>query len=552
MILKGEIVQNTSLIKEPIDKPLEAKTFKGMYGMHKYWAKKPYNVVGHFIENFTNEGEIILDPFCGYGVSVSEALKLRRKAIGIDLNPMATFITKMVSIPVDLKNFQVAFENIKLRVQSEINNLYETKCPKCGKKATTTHVIWEKEAPKKFRVKCDSCNTSLLHKITKHEINKIELFDKTEIPFWYPNIKLFKNSRINVSENTFVSDLFSKRNLITLSILYNEIEKLPDSTSKAMLKFTFTGALGQASKMVFVIKKRGKMEGKNEEIKEEVGSWVAGYWVPKDHFEINVWNCFESRYRRVLKGKKESNKLIDNYFKEASIFSDIENSHTVMIKTQSSENLSKIPDNSIHYIFTDPPHGDRQPYMELSYMWASWLKFEPDFDDEIVISDSHERNKTNKEYREGLNSAFLEMYRVLKPTRYMSVAFNNLGGEAWYSFISSCFNAGFQKINVLPVKASAASVVQDSRVGGLKTDLIVTFKKNEKKHKPIVSKKAPEELIVSTANKLLKKNGELYSYELLDGIVTKLIDCNLIHKYEDIKKILNENFKLIDKKWKLG
>ena len=31
--------------------------------MHKYWAAKPWYVVAEYIKHFTQEGEIVFDPF---------------------------------------------------------------------------------------------------------------------------------------------------------------------------------------------------------------------------------------------------------------------------------------------------------------------------------------------------------------------------------------------------------------------------------------------------------------------------------------------------------
>lgn len=47
----------------------------------------------HLIKSLSHAGDTVLDPFCGSGTTVLEALKLGRNAIGIDLNPIATFIT---------------------------------------------------------------------------------------------------------------------------------------------------------------------------------------------------------------------------------------------------------------------------------------------------------------------------------------------------------------------------------------------------------------------------------------------------------------------------
>ena len=75
-----------------IDYPVVPKPHTPMYLMHKYWARKPHNVVREYIENYTKKGEIVLDPFCGSGPTPIEAIKSGRKGIGIDLDPIATFI----------------------------------------------------------------------------------------------------------------------------------------------------------------------------------------------------------------------------------------------------------------------------------------------------------------------------------------------------------------------------------------------------------------------------------------------------------------------------
>jgi DNA modification methylase len=42
-------------------------------------------VPSHYLLSVSKEGDIVLDPFCGSGVTVIESLKLGRKAIGVDL-----------------------------------------------------------------------------------------------------------------------------------------------------------------------------------------------------------------------------------------------------------------------------------------------------------------------------------------------------------------------------------------------------------------------------------------------------------------------------------
>jgi len=47
------------------------------------------------IKTFTKKKELVLDPFMGGGTSIIESLRLNRKIVGIDLNPIAYFVTKV-------------------------------------------------------------------------------------------------------------------------------------------------------------------------------------------------------------------------------------------------------------------------------------------------------------------------------------------------------------------------------------------------------------------------------------------------------------------------
>lgn len=525
-----------------------------MHAMHKYWAKKPHNVINAFIDNFTDENEIVLDPFAGCGVTACEALKLKRKAIAIDLNPMATFITRMTANPIDLLEFKKTFEKIARDVKDKINSLYATKCPWCTQKAIATHTIWKSSSPQKIRFWCLFCKANSWKAPTRVDIEKIEKIEKKEVPYWYPKQMLIWNTRVNVDENMSVPDLFSKRNLFALSILYNEIQKIPEEQKdiKSLMKFVFTSALPQTSKMVFVVRRRGKAKGKRKNKQPEVGSWVAGYWMPSEHFEINVWRCFVNRYKRVLRGKQESNEEIGHYCKEAESFDDLLRDSSIYISTQSATNLQNIPAESVDYVFTDPPHGDRLPYLELSIMWNSWLNFNSDFEKEIVISNSPLRKKGIEDYRAKMHQAFTEIYRVLKPDKYMSVTFNSRDAEVLYSLLSPCTEAGFEILNVLPLNASAPSVMQDTRLGALRGDLIITFWKpvEKRKHHGLTENDA-EILVRKTAEDVMLERKRITMNQILREIIIALLENKVFLSKEETMKILRKNFVIQKGKWKL-
>ena len=47
--------------------------------MHKYWGKKPFNEISKFIEQYSEPEEVVMDCFCGSGVTLIEALKAGRR-----------------------------------------------------------------------------------------------------------------------------------------------------------------------------------------------------------------------------------------------------------------------------------------------------------------------------------------------------------------------------------------------------------------------------------------------------------------------------------------
>lgn len=59
-----------------------------------YPTQKPEKLLERIIKASTNEGDTVLDPFCGCGTAVASAQKLNRKWIGIDITHLATGLIK--------------------------------------------------------------------------------------------------------------------------------------------------------------------------------------------------------------------------------------------------------------------------------------------------------------------------------------------------------------------------------------------------------------------------------------------------------------------------
>ena len=59
-----------------------------------YSTQKPVKLLARIIQAGSNEGDLILDPFCGSGTTLEAAKRLNREFIGIDINEKAIGIAK--------------------------------------------------------------------------------------------------------------------------------------------------------------------------------------------------------------------------------------------------------------------------------------------------------------------------------------------------------------------------------------------------------------------------------------------------------------------------
>ena len=545
MVVKSKI--------EHINYALVAKTHTPMYLMHKYWARKPHNVVSEYIRHYSKEGDIVLDPFAGSGVTAVEAIKLGRRAIAIDLDPMATFITKETAMPVDLKIFEQEFRNIEKKIKKKVYELYKTNCAKCKEEVIIEAVIWEKDKPKEIRYNCKCIKGTQWKSVSDADLKRLKEIEGKSIPYWYPENELIWNSRVNVRQGEKVSELFTKRNLLALSMILNEIEKVESVKIRDLLKFTFTSALAQASKML-PYRQRLTTGGP---------AWVIrGFWTPEKRFELNAWDCFENRFKKIIRGKKESNDLIMNY-KEARDFNDLIDNANILIKTYNTLELDKIiPPNSVDYIFTDPPYGDAVPYLELDYMWSSWLKLSPDFEDEIIISDSPIRSKNDEVYERMLKAAFIQIYKVLKPGKYLTVTFHNTDIRVWNAIISSCVYAGFDLEKIIyqsPAHTSskAGLAPYGSAIGDyyIRFNKPVRLKQNEVEE---MNEERFKRIILDSAKKIIADRGEPTPYTfILNGVIVDLKEEGALllgksNPDDVMKEFLDKEFVLVDAKDEKG
>jgi adenine-specific DNA methylase len=99
----------------------------------------------------------ILDPFMGGGTSLVEASRFGVESRGVDLNPVAWFVTKkqLEAGNVDVSELERGFESLKQQVADEIQGYYQTPCPNGNHEADVMYNLWFKQ------LDCVSCGHTI-------------------------------------------------------------------------------------------------------------------------------------------------------------------------------------------------------------------------------------------------------------------------------------------------------------------------------------------------------------------------------------------------------
>ena len=121
-----------------------------MHNIYPYHAKFNKIIPSHLIKKFSKMGDIVLDPFCGCGTTLLEAVKNNRNAIGIDLSPIGILCSKVKTSYYDM-----------MKIKTYANNILESNeeqvlIPNFTKK----HIWYSNEVIKllailNYRIKCE-------------------------------------------------------------------------------------------------------------------------------------------------------------------------------------------------------------------------------------------------------------------------------------------------------------------------------------------------------------------------------------------------------------
>lgn len=462
------------------------------YSFHKYWSRKPANVIRQHLSELVPTGGTVVDPFSGSGVTIREASFLGLTSFAFDVNPIAVEISKFMTSVVDHNEFLERAEQIISIVEDDLGHLYKindefvrfcvhnivTRCTSCD-----SEWKYDKDIFGNNGKSCPVCSTKLsfsLASMQRTQISEIhfasgriiddgpELEQQVAVSNSHDSLasrfsdQLVDNNRTLTSSSRTTGSYFTPRNHLILSRVAELCHEELDSGLRRALLLLVTGTSAQASRL---IASRGKLTSGGQ-------AWtVPGFWVPPVHLESNPFLHLRARAKKVAAAIRA---ISNNQGKAASA--------TVSLKP-AAQGMRELIAAGVQadLVFLDPPYGDSVAFTEFSSIWNSFLESKPIYGEDLSISNRLQEPMDIKTYADSLKEIMIEAAGILNASGRILLTFNNRDLDAWTAITRATQLAGFRTTTVTyQDPAVISSKAQMAKEGSYLGDFYVTFEKSDK------------------------------------------------------------------------
>ena len=261
------------------------------------------------------------------------------------------------------------------------------------------------------------------------------------IPFVrLPLERMYHGSRLGPKGIEYIHDLYFRRQLITLAEIWGRATDIPNARLRSGLRFLIDQAFLPASRLSRY---------------PQLSPLGGVYYLPSMVAENEPLGLLESKLPR----------LVDFYA------SAITKPGQVIISTNSASQIPGLPENSVDYVFTDPPFGENIFYADLNIVVEAWYEVFTAVDSEAIVDKP--KHKGLREYEQMMYRSFLEYRRVLKPGHWITVVFHNSNNAVWNAIQEAMLEAGFIVADVRTLDKQQRSYRQVTS-NAVKQDLIIS------------------------------------------------------------------------------
>jgi len=346
------------------------------------------------------------------------------------------------------------------------------------------------------------------------------------------DVELPKNADVRT-----VDRLFTEKQLAKLAYLKFLIRAIRNESIRKVFLLCFSSTLTKINRTYHCSKQRTENAG------DAAAFRYYRYRIAPKPIDLDLWDTFESKFGRILKAKKEVAQFVnEDNFAEAVIL-------------QGTATKLELMDESVDYIYTDPPYGSKIQYLDLSIMWNTWLDLNiSQTDHDLEIIEGGMDYKTYNHYSSLLRKSILEMYRVLKFDRWMSFVFAHKDPKYWHLIVNTAEEAGFEYVGAVKQSNGQTSFKKRQKpFSVLAGQLIINFKKVKN---PAVIQRVKIgadifHLIIETIEGIIAKNDGATLEEINDELIIRGLELGFLDilskEYKDITPILLNYFEFDDK-----
>ena len=513
-----------------------------LYNCHSYLTKVPIDAIAPFIRTFTRPGEVVADFFAGSGMTGLAALALGRHARLSDISILGHHIANGYLVEVDDSNLLRVGAGVSGAARQAVGDLYHTLRASDGATVDFVRTVWSftyvcpscdyelvyfehVNGSNRSIVQCPSCGMPFARRswprsndvpvqvvvwgsdgrqkeqaISDFDLQRIVEAERdarlTQVPSQpiEPEREMYSRSGLGKSGLTETKKFFSPRNSISLLELWSAINQVDDEAVKQKLRFCFTAILPRAS-MRYQWSAKRPLNAQNQT-----------YYIAPVYYEWNVFDLFQRKINAVRRAAAHLAERVNGL--ESAVHAE------VTYDIASADNLAHLADESIDYVFTDPPFGSNIFYSDMNLFHEAWLGAITDDASEAVVHTTGRRKiNSAQRYEKILKKAFREGWRILKPGGHMSVIFGNSRGRIWGSVQRALREIGFDPtpvhVAILDKGQRSVKGLNSGKEGVVTADLILTIRKpsrDSNMHLPLrLVEENAQDLIARTIGELASK-----------------------------------------------
>jgi DNA modification methylase len=546
-----------------LPREVAVKRSDAIYNAHSYLTKVPVSAIEPFLEAFTQPGETVLDMFGGSGMTGLAAAMLGRRAEIRDISVLGRHIGESYLSLVDEGELRDAGREAVDAARRRLGDVYAVRCD-CGKAAQLSRTVWsyvyecgECGAPvsyyeayeaaewEKKEMACGRCGEAfsarqsrrvgeapVLDTVVCECSPKLREQPHSEPPaavaldgLSYPDVaidedrQMFQASALRKNGLETVASFFSERNLAVLAALREAIDAGSEEPIRGKLMFAFTAILARASKRYQWHPKR------------PLNAAGQHYYIAPVFYEWNVYELFGRKVEAAIRSDRQIRERIEAHGGAAEVSYEI-----------GSADAIDLPDESVDYVFTDPPFGSNLFYSDMNLFQEAWLGAFTDHEREAVVdrSGNGERRRTAERYEELIAASLAEAHRVLRPGGWISLVFSSSRGGMWALLQRSIAKAGFEigEVTLLSKGQRSVKGLTSGFENVVTADLVISMQKTSQRPRAVEPRQAPAGSLRSLVGEILSTGEVLTPSHVYLGVIRRYLQRDWSVADLDVKDVI--------------